>query len=161
MKCLVSRKSISLLAEVGVQDSDLPWVTKLPKFRPTMQCHVAPFLESNFNRADQLIPSHTICFRAARVYLFFDILCYILHQRSSAHARSILNWTGRRKRCLNVLYLLDTEFCHCFRSYKPSISRFTESSNLARRMAAYRLQQLLVAYPHSESVVISRVGLVA
>lgn len=25
----------------------VPWVTKLPKFRPTMQCHVGPFRSSN------------------------------------------------------------------------------------------------------------------
>lgn len=25
-----------------------PWVTKLPKLRPTMQCHVAPLRESNY-----------------------------------------------------------------------------------------------------------------
>jgi hypothetical protein len=27
--------------------NSIPWVTKLPKLRPTMQCHVAPFLLSN------------------------------------------------------------------------------------------------------------------
>ncbi len=25
----------------------VPWVTKLPKLRPTMQCQVGPFLSSN------------------------------------------------------------------------------------------------------------------
>lgn len=25
----------------------MPWVTKLPKLRPTMQCQVGPFLSSN------------------------------------------------------------------------------------------------------------------
>lgn len=25
----------------------VPWVTKLPKFLPTIQCHVAPFRSSN------------------------------------------------------------------------------------------------------------------
>lgn len=26
----------------------IPWVTKLPKLRPTMQCQVGPFLSSNY-----------------------------------------------------------------------------------------------------------------
>lgn len=28
----------------------IPWVTKLPKLRPTMQCQVGPFLSSNYGR---------------------------------------------------------------------------------------------------------------
>lgn len=27
--------------------TSIPWVTKLPKFRPTMQCHVGPLRSSN------------------------------------------------------------------------------------------------------------------
>ena len=39
-------RSLFMKIETARRESS-PWVTKLPKFLPTMQCHVAPFLESN------------------------------------------------------------------------------------------------------------------
>ena len=61
MKCFVSVRLLSYVSEwyvVWMQEFDaggegkeggrVPCVTKLPKLRPTMQCHVAPFRESNW-----------------------------------------------------------------------------------------------------------------
>ncbi len=33
----------------------IPCVTKLPKFRPTMQCHVAPARESNYGESKSVL----------------------------------------------------------------------------------------------------------
>ena len=54
-----------------------PWVTKLPKFRPTMQCHVAPFFASNWV-TNQHMSSVLIC--RGRPYFSFDVLRDILSQ---------------------------------------------------------------------------------
>ena len=54
----------------------VPCVTKLPKFLPTMQCHVAPFFESNcvevLEKLEEL--SHTPEVR----YLALDVLSNVL-----------------------------------------------------------------------------------
>lgn len=50
MKCLVSADKKELISWIDLEvcgEGSLPCVTKLPKFRPTMQCHVGPFLSSN------------------------------------------------------------------------------------------------------------------
>ena len=48
----------SRYSETGIETQmDVPWVTKLPKLRPTMQCHVGPFLSSNYHEQNcQLHP---------------------------------------------------------------------------------------------------------
>lgn len=38
---------VGVLRWLSGSEGNVPWVTKLPKFLPTMQCHVAPFRLSN------------------------------------------------------------------------------------------------------------------
>lgn len=50
MKCFVSTETLaqhSHTADYYDASKHSPCVTKLPKFLPTIQCHVAPALESN------------------------------------------------------------------------------------------------------------------
>lgn len=59
-----------------------PWVTKLPKLRPTMQCHVAPLRESNYEivrsrQGGMLVGAD----------LFLNVLCDILAVDKSVSIR--------------------------------------------------------------------------
>jgi len=47
MKCFVSAKASASVIQIQRGTIHIPCVTKLPKFLPTMQCHVAPFRLSN------------------------------------------------------------------------------------------------------------------
>lgn len=42
-------KIVSHPVRPRLEGQDIPCVTKLPKFLPTMQCQVAPFLSSNYH----------------------------------------------------------------------------------------------------------------
>jgi hypothetical protein len=57
--------------------SNVPWVTKLPKFLPTMQCHVAPLRLSNcaLVSTDDVV---VLC--GATTDLLFDVLRNVLDE---------------------------------------------------------------------------------
>lgn len=71
-------------------------VTNEPKFLPTMQCHVAPFLPSNCSCQD--VWTHHLLLS----YFSLDVLCNILINVSVARSRS------------KKAYLFNCEFSHCF-----------------------------------------------
>ena len=92
MKCFVSVRRVSQGFPFLFRRFDhLPCVTKLPKFRPTMQCHVAPLRESNcrdrqLSRALQPLPQQGCWKVDAHLFLYVlrDILRYPLALRLSS-----------------------------------------------------------------------------
>jgi len=74
---------------MGSLDSNVPWVTKLPKFRPTMQCHVGPLRSSNYvpvSTSDRSSPY----VRENSTYCSLDVLRDILLDRELLHG--FLGW---------------------------------------------------------------------
>ena len=53
-------------------------VTKEPKFRPTMQCQVGPFLSSNYGCVRCCISGGVWDREGGWAYSLFDVLCDVL-----------------------------------------------------------------------------------
>jgi hypothetical protein len=76
MKCFVSEHRLDAATQrFLVKQIYLPCVTKLPKLRPTMQCHVAPFRLSNCGS----VSARFGCYTELCLYLLLDILGNVLH----------------------------------------------------------------------------------
>jgi hypothetical protein len=84
MKCFVSRHGVRIEAATDSAPANaglgmiLPCVTKLPKFLPTMQCHVAPFRRSNWNDGQDHLRTGLGC-----ANLLLDMLGNFLEQTSN------------------------------------------------------------------------------
>jgi hypothetical protein len=86
MKCFVSTcrlQSVENFGRMSDQTKHPPWVTKLPKLRPTMQCHVAPLRESNY----ETVRSEDKVVWLVGADLFLNVLCDILAVDKSVSIR--------------------------------------------------------------------------
>lgn len=89
--------------------TSIPWVTKLPKFRPTMQCHVGPFRSSNVLLICWAMSCHTPS--ATRAGHFGGNVSI---SRFHGKARGFVD---PEEHARAIPYLLDREFRHCLLSY--------------------------------------------
>ena len=105
MKCLDSNPMVSTMHSLETERLAIPWVTKLPKLRPTMQCQVAPFLASNYG----LLTSGSV-HRWSHTNLLLNVLRNVL---SSGAIRTNVG----RPMDGTLGYLFNVVSRHCLRCY--------------------------------------------
>lgn len=136
MKCFVSEISSATKSRKGLTDN-VPCVTKLPKFLPTMQCHVAPFLASNCRGVISMV-LQVVREPRATADLFLDILRNVL-----GSADQIVCSASK----LGDEYLLNVEFAHSLRSCY--VLSKTIANRSVEKHIPYQLLLPLAAFPRS------------
>ena len=148
-QCMISKSPVGHLSIGWMEMEGLPCVTKLPKFRPTMQCHVAPLLESNCLSVKITLNQSLLCNRTeiqsiVSTHLLLDVLRNVLCPEGQSQPSCLL-WLVPTFSMLN-LFIASVAVRPCQSSSKVAC---------AQTPGTHQLQLLPAACPRSVTLALA------